>query len=110
MTRPLQLSFGIFKEGASKNSNFKDITSSRKIVLNSDLEHCKTSIFRWHEGNKFKFGKKIFGNKEGNIVYVVLPLRAVKDIEGNLSPFYSPVLWIFQLKSKPREMSRNFWN
>ncbi|MCK0188703.1 PAS domain-containing sensor histidine kinase [Arenibacter sp. F20364] len=66
---------------------FQDITHPED--LDKDLDHLQ--ILLDGNGDSYQMEKRYF-HKEGHIVYVVLTVTAVKDIEGNLSHFISQVM------------------
>jgi len=82
--------------------NFQDITHPED--LNSDLEHLQTLLDG--QGNSYHLEKRYL-HKEGHIVYVVLTVTAVKDIEGNLSHFISQVMDI-SAKIEAQKKSEEF--
>jgi PAS domain S-box-containing protein len=69
------------------NLTFQDITHPED--LDKDLDHLQ--ILLDGHGDSYQMEKRYF-HKEGRIVYVVLTVTAVKDIEGKLSHFISQVM------------------
>tara|TARA_R110000868_G_scaffold343120_1_gene604122 strand:+ start:24918 stop:27116 length:2199 start_codon:yes stop_codon:yes gene_type:complete len=84
------------------NLNFQDITHPED--LNNDLEHLQSLL--QGKGNTYQLEKRYF-HKNGQIVYVVLTVTAVKDIEGNLSHFISQVMDI-SAKIEAQKKSEEF--
>ncbi|MEZ4969350.1 MAG: PAS domain S-box protein [Flavobacteriaceae bacterium] len=77
--------------GYSRNEllqlSFQDITHPED--LDKDLGHLRVLLDG--KGDSYQMEKRYF-HKEGRVVYVVLTVTAVKDIEGNLSHFISQVV------------------
>lgn len=81
---------------------FQDITHPED--LDKDLDHLQ--ILLDGNGDSYQMEKRYF-HKEGRIVYVILTVTAVKDIEGNLSHFISQVMDIssrIEAKKKSEEL------
>ncbi|MBC8766633.1 PAS domain S-box protein [Arenibacter sp. BSSL-BM3] len=92
--------------GYSRNEllklTFQDITHPED--LNDDLEHLQ--VLLEGRGNSYHLEKRYF-HKKGHIIYVVLTVTAVKDIEGNLSHFISQVMDI-SAKIEAQKKSEEF--
>lgn len=69
------------------NLTFQDITHPED--LDNDLSHLQPLLDG--TGESYQIEKRYF-HKTGRIVYVVLTVTAVKDIEGNLSHFISQIM------------------
>lgn len=69
------------------NLTFQDITHPEDIDI--DLSHLQPLLDG--TGDSYQIEKRYF-HKTGRIVYVVLTVTAVKDIEGNLSHFISQIM------------------
>ncbi|MCK0147464.1 PAS domain S-box protein [Arenibacter sp. F26102] len=81
---------------------FQDITHPHDI--DNDLNHLQPLLDG--KGDSYQIEKRYI-HKEGHIVYVVLTVTAVKDIEGNLSHFISQVMDIsskIESKKKSEEL------